>query len=266
MVQSNSSRAVMAACFVYTLLDVLIMDADDCMISMKGWICVSYLSAVLLKGIHMLGQMYSAAGKNFIFTFRQKSTLAFATVLATWGVLVPFFVAWTVIGTLWFREAVASHPSCFSTGGHPWLVMLWQFLSYAWIFTYGIYFGITCAIEYRTYMAERHMRSVESEDSLSRWGHLPPVVPDLSTYSGATALRMQQGLKPNEILALSTEQIVEGQHSKYQGAHCPICLSDFCPGDEVRALPGCNHSFHRSCVDLWLLRRADCPMCKCKVH
>jgi len=30
MVQSNSSRAVMAACFVYTLLDVLIMDADDC--------------------------------------------------------------------------------------------------------------------------------------------------------------------------------------------------------------------------------------------
>lgn len=242
------------------------MDDDDCMISMKSWICVSYMSALVLKGIHTLGQKYSPAGKNFIFTFRQKSALPFAIVVVTWGMLVPFYVIWTVFGTLWFREAVSSHPSCFSSGGHPWLVILWQFLSYAWIVTYIVYFLITCVIEYRTYVAERNMRSVESEDSLLRWGHISPAVPDLSSFSGAAALRMHQGLKPSEINGLSTEQIIEGRDSKYQGMHCPICLSDFCIGDNVRALPGCGHAFHQSCVDLWLVRRADCPMCKSKVH
>ncbi|KZO95511.1 hypothetical protein CALVIDRAFT_515779 [Calocera viscosa TUFC12733] len=45
---------------------------------------------------------------------------------------------------------------------------------------------------------------------------------------------------------------------------CPICLTPFEEGDEVRVLP-CNgqHRFHKDCVDPWLLQLAtSCPLCR----
>jgi hypothetical protein len=42
---------------------------------------------------------------------------------------------------------------------------------------------------------------------------------------------------------------------------CMICLGDFRDGDECRRLP-CRHVFHTSCVDEWLRRCTDCPICK----
>lgn len=42
---------------------------------------------------------------------------------------------------------------------------------------------------------------------------------------------------------------------------CTI-LIDFVYISEARQLDGCGHTFHRSCIDLWLFRRADCPLCK----
>jgi len=47
------------------------------------------------------------------------------------------------------------------------------------------------------------------------------------------------------------------------GEHeCSICITELEPGDRVRRVSGCGHTFHCSCIDLWLLRRADCPLCK----
>jgi len=42
---------------------------------------------------------------------------------------------------------------------------------------------------------------------------------------------------------------------------CMICLGDFQIGDECRRLP-CRHVFHSSCVEEWLRRCTDCPICK----
>lgn len=42
---------------------------------------------------------------------------------------------------------------------------------------------------------------------------------------------------------------------------CMICLCDFEIGDDCRRLP-CRHVFHASCVDEWLRRCTDCPICK----
>lgn len=236
------------------------------MISMQHWTCVSYMNVVVFKGVQRLGQKYSHVGENFIFSFRQKSALLFALVCLTWGMLIPSFAIWTVLGTHWFRKALSDHPSCLSTGVHPWLVMFWQILSYLWISIYVFYFGITCNIERKRRLAENNMRLVESDDSRLRWGQISPAVPDISPFGGLSVLKKQQGLEPREIHALPTEQIVEGKLSMCHGMHCPICLSDFCMGDKVRALPSCGHYFHQACVDLWLLRRADCPMCKCEVR
>merc|ERR1719343_886639 len=59
------------------------------------------------------------------------------------------------------------------------------------------------------------------------------------------------------------EKFVEDIDSLYAGAdelgdaklyECSICLCEVQPGDSVRCLPSCGHTFHRACIDLWLLR------------
>ncbi|KAI3930704.1 hypothetical protein MKX01_037150 [Papaver californicum] len=34
---------------------------------------------------------------------------------------------------------------------------------------------------------------------------------------------------------------------------CAICLSEFVNGEEIRLLSKCNHGFHVSCIEAWLL-------------
>ncbi|CAJ1816161.1 unnamed protein product [Sphenostylis stenocarpa] len=46
-----------------------------------------------------------------------------------------------------------------------------------------------------------------------------------------------------------------------EDAECCICLSPYDDGAELRELP-CNHHFHCTCIDKWLLINATCPLCK----
>ncbi|MED6181692.1 hypothetical protein PIB30_021620 [Stylosanthes scabra] len=46
-----------------------------------------------------------------------------------------------------------------------------------------------------------------------------------------------------------------------EDAECCICLSAYDDGAELRELP-CNHHFHCTCIDKWLLLNATCPLCK----
>ncbi|WOL19875.1 RING-H2 finger protein ATL74-like [Canna indica] len=43
---------------------------------------------------------------------------------------------------------------------------------------------------------------------------------------------------------------------------CAVCLDNFEVGDDCRLLPACTHSFHAYCVDNWLLRSWNCPVCR----
>ncbi|MQM20387.1 hypothetical protein Taro_053405 [Colocasia esculenta] len=42
---------------------------------------------------------------------------------------------------------------------------------------------------------------------------------------------------------------------------CPICLTEFVEGDEIRVLLWCGHGFHAACIDLWLGSHSSYPSC-----
>jgi len=44
---------------------------------------------------------------------------------------------------------------------------------------------------------------------------------------------------------------------------CSVCMDDFKQGEMVRDL-NCGHSFHRACIDEWLMRKSSCPLCRQK--
>ncbi|XP_049388657.1 RING-H2 finger protein ATL56-like [Solanum stenotomum] len=47
---------------------------------------------------------------------------------------------------------------------------------------------------------------------------------------------------------------------------CAICLEGFKDGEFCRKLPDCGHLFHVKCVDSWLMRVLNCPICRTRVR
>lgn len=45
---------------------------------------------------------------------------------------------------------------------------------------------------------------------------------------------------------------------------CSICLDGFAAGECTRILK-CNHGFHKSCIDGWLVSSLRCPICRMKI-
>lgn len=46
---------------------------------------------------------------------------------------------------------------------------------------------------------------------------------------------------------------------------CTICQDDLREGERVRAVRACQHTFHATCLDPWLLSKGTCPMCRGEV-
>ncbi|KAL6145973.1 hypothetical protein ACLB2K_056656 [Fragaria x ananassa] len=54
-------------------------------------------------------------------------------------------------------------------------------------------------------------------------------------------------------------------HVKEIGTECPVCLSAFDDGEEVRQLSVCKHSFHSTCINMWLKDHSNCPICRANI-
>ncbi|XP_061357726.1 RING-H2 finger protein ATL1-like [Gastrolobium bilobum] len=66
-------------------------------------------------------------------------------------------------------------------------------------------------------------------------------------------------------LVVAKEEDQEEQRGDGDDYECPVCLSVYEEGEEVRKLPRCKHSFHAICIDMWLYSHFDCPICRTPV-
>lgn len=209
---------------------------------------------IVFRVFHYVGQFYSEQGEDFLLYVRHTGP-AQLVIRATWFFLLPFFTGWTVLGTSWHFSILRETPDCLPQGTHSCFVIFWQILCYIWIAIYAVFAGVACSLERSVSAAELdHARIIASEDSMHRWGALP-FLPDYSS------IRVQ-GLSHSQIKTLPSSSFGSLMRLKDPGAECAICLCSFGHDDSCRQLQGCGHLFHETCIDLWLLQRADCPLCK----
>lgn len=120
------------------------------------------------------------------------------------------------------------------------VIMILTILLCALICSLGLNSLIRCALRCSTWM------SSDSHGS----------IPHPSARLTNTGVK-KKALKTFPIVGYSAELDLPGID-----AQCVICLSEFCPGDQVRFLPRCHHGFHARCIDKWLSSHSSCPTCR----
>jgi len=223
------------------------------------WLLTSYGCVIIFRVAHLLGMNNATHSSEFLLDLRQKNWLPRLMASFTWALALPFFVCWTLLGTKWLMNVMTHTPQCVPTDMHLWFAVFWLALCYIWIVIHVALGTVAWLLERRLQRAEGDLRELETDDVLSRWGQVSRLQDYTSLSTG-----QQVGLSPAQINALTgTTSLVTGTCEEgFQEVECSICLNEFQAGETVRRLGSCGHCFHKSCVDLWLLRRADCPLCK----
>ncbi|KAK4756310.1 hypothetical protein SAY87_006437 [Trapa incisa] len=65
-----------------------------------------------------------------------------------------------------------------------------------------------------------------------------------------------------ESLKKLPHQVIQETAAKQKDFCCSICLENIDAGETARRLPGCQHMFHLTCVDKWLVMQGSCPLCR----
>ena len=81
----------------------------------------------------------------------------------------------------------------------------------------------------------------------------PPAITRPTAHHSAIGL----GLRQDQINRLPSQSLDE----TIAGDTCPVCMDDMATNNEVRRLP-CLHVLHKGCIDPWLKKSKECPICK----
>ncbi|WOL08259.1 RING-H2 finger protein ATL39-like [Canna indica] len=78
--------------------------------------------------------------------------------------------------------------------------------------------------------------------------------------------RPKTGLDPSAIADLPSFAFQQHGKAKCIVVECAVCLNAVEEGETVRLLPACEHMFHARCIDLWLLSKSTCPICRAETE
>ncbi|CAI9101692.1 OLC1v1039074C1 [Oldenlandia corymbosa var. corymbosa] len=74
------------------------------------------------------------------------------------------------------------------------------------------------------------------------------------------------GLEPTVVAAIPTMKFSQEAFSSAEDTQCTICLGDYEDKEVLRIMPKCGHSFHLTCIDVWLRKQSTCPVCRLSVE
>ncbi|KAE9612175.1 putative chromatin regulator PHD family [Lupinus albus] len=70
------------------------------------------------------------------------------------------------------------------------------------------------------------------------------------------------GLERATVAKFPTKKYTDNFFADAENTQCAICLSEYQGEDVLCILPNCGHSFHVTCIDLWLRQNSSCPVCR----
>lgn len=59
---------------------------------------------------------------------------------------------------------------------------------------------------------------------------------------------------------IGKDKLAEGSYTD-----CAVCLNEFQEDEKLRIIPNCGHVFHIDCLDIWLQKNANCPLCRTSI-
>ena len=85
------------------------------------------------------------------------------------------------------------------------------------------------------------------------------------TASGGDASSGASALSADAVASLPSTTVSTCGGDDCHGGSCAVCLESYVEGDVVKTVPRCAHAFHANCLDKWLSRRGQCPLCRVPV-
>lgn len=82
---------------------------------------------------------------------------------------------------------------------------------------------------------------------------------DLLANMGASNAEIERC--PSRVITSVDDDLIGRRTNDGKLQSCAVCLEAFAIGDQVRTIP-CFHTFHNNCIDPWLRKKAECPVCK----
>lgn len=210
---------------------------------MQGWLLGAYVEVVAIKVVGYLMVKETRNGSSHFMT---------CYIICFLGVLFPFLIAWTILGTLWYVQSVSA--SCvivpqLPKEEEPWLVVMVLITLYVLlllflvlIFSTGVRFAV-----WRRHVADGNRPLVVP-------GVDPPYEDDEERPMNATELRQ-------------LDRYISPYNAPSDTSTCTICYEDFKvifpqKREKLVRLPQCGHCFHPLCIKDWLKIKSLCPYCK----
>ncbi|CAI8607319.1 unnamed protein product [Vicia faba] len=72
--------------------------------------------------------------------------------------------------------------------------------------------------------------------------------------------------EPAFVSAIPTLNFTQEAFNTIQCTQCVICLGEYKEKEVLRIIPYCGHTFHLSCIDIWLRKQSTCPVCRLTLH
>ena len=247
-------------CLLIIIYTVLIVDLSyiwndysKCTSPMNLFLCVTYVSALLLRLLFLL-----------VTTSTYPLVRNIAKILI-FTLLTPFLYYWTVLGIVWELSNQDNSPQCYPTQLPGWLNICWI-----------IFLGITdiilvigsIVIIYKEFAyirtTRRIMQLLNSFEAVNIFTNLlNGMNGDGNNMNGAEA-----GLTEEERKSLWHRTITTDYFSQefINEQTCTICTENYIISDKVIMLPGCQHLYHTRCIDPWLAKKPGCPNCRSNVR
>jgi hypothetical protein len=243
---------------LYWVIDMQdeLQEFRGCRWPLRAWLLGSYVFVIGCRIMHIVGARATAKDSDdFLLSLRHTHAIPRFLAGSMWLIVLPCFATWTVVGSFWIADSKMRSSNCLPPSETLWFVLAWHMLCYACIIWHGCAGFVASIREKRLRHAEADLREIENDDMRSRWGQV-------SQLSGYASLPGNYGshLTPTDICAMPAK--LASDVDLDEDSECSICLEEFAAADKVRELGACGHIFHCSCIDLWLLRCAHCPLCK----